>query len=116
MRRLPGAAARLSYTRRVTEHHLLAWILIGLVAGGLASRLVEGRGLGCLYDLLVGIAGAFVGGAILDAVAPNRSYDFLGTIVVAFIGACILLSLLRLLSGGRRLGRGDWRGPYGRRW
>jgi uncharacterized membrane protein YeaQ/YmgE (transglycosylase-associated protein family) len=95
------------------SHSLIAWIVIGLIAGMLASRIVEGRGLGCLGDLIVGVAGAVLGGAIIHWLAPGAQYEFLGSIVVAFIGAAILLSVLRLLSGGRPLGRS---GPgWGRR-
>lgn len=93
------------------SHHLIAWLIIGLVAGALASRLVEGRGLGCLADLVVGIAGAVIGGVILDELEPNLRFGLLGSTVVAFIGACILLAVLRLLSGGRPLGAGR-DGPY----
>ena len=95
------------------SHSLIAWIVIGLVAGALASRIVEGRGLGCLGDLVVGVAGALLGGAIMHQLTPGYRYEFLGSIVVAFIGAAILLSLLRLLSGGRPLGGGGPR--WGRR-
>jgi uncharacterized membrane protein YeaQ/YmgE (transglycosylase-associated protein family) len=96
------------------SHSLIAWIVIGLVAGMLASRIVEGRGLGCLGDLVVGVAGALLGGAIMHQLTPGYQYQFLGSIVVAFIGAAILLSVLRLLSGGRPLGGGG--GPrWGRR-
>ena len=86
------------------SHHLIAWIVIGLVAGALASRVVEGGGFGCLGTLVVGIAGSIIGGAIVDAIEPNAQYGFLGSIVVAFIGAALLLAVLRMLSGGRRLG------------
>jgi uncharacterized membrane protein YeaQ/YmgE (transglycosylase-associated protein family) len=95
----------------VQSHHLIAWLIIGLIAGALAGRLVEGRGLGCLADLVVGVAGAVIGGVILDQLEPNLRFGFLGSIVVAFIGACILLAVLRLLSGGRPLGAGR-RGPF----
>jgi uncharacterized membrane protein YeaQ/YmgE (transglycosylase-associated protein family) len=88
----------------MTSHHLITWVVIGVVAGALAARVVEGGGLGCLGDLVVGVAGAVVGGVILHAVAPDLRYEFLGSIVVAFIGAVLLLALLRLLSGGRPLG------------
>jgi uncharacterized membrane protein YeaQ/YmgE (transglycosylase-associated protein family) len=93
---------------------LVAWIVIGLVAGALASRVVEGRGLGCLGDLVVGMAGALIGGALLRYLAPDAQYRFLGSIVVAFIGAVLLLSVLRLLSGGKPLGgvRGGRRGLF----
>ncbi len=86
------------------SHHLISWIVIGLIAGALAGRVVEGGGFGCLGNLVVGIAGAIVGGLILRQIAPDAQYEFLGSIVVAFIGAVLLLSLLRLLSGSRPLG------------
>ena len=95
----------------VQSHHLIAWLIIGAIAGALAGRLVEGRGLGCLANVVVGIAGAVIGGVILDQLGPNASYGFLGSIVVAFIGASLLLAVLRLLSGGRPLGGGR-SGPY----
>jgi uncharacterized membrane protein YeaQ/YmgE (transglycosylase-associated protein family) len=90
----------------VQSHHLIGWLIIGLIAGALAGRLVEGHGLGCLANLVVGIAGAVIGGAIIDQLEPNAQYGLLGSTVVAFIGACLLLAILRLLSGGRPLGRG----------
>lgn len=87
------------------SHHLITWVVIGLVAGALAGRVVEGSGFGCLGNLVVGVAGAVIGGLVLHALAPDTTgYGFLGSIVVAFIGAVLLLSVLRLLSGGRRLG------------
>ncbi|HEV7464798.1 MAG TPA: GlsB/YeaQ/YmgE family stress response membrane protein [Candidatus Dormibacteraeota bacterium] len=88
------------------SHHLIGWLVIGLIAGALAGRLVEGRGLGCLANIVVGIAGAVIGGAIIDQLDPNARYGLPGSIVVAFIGACLLLAVLRLLSGGRPLGGG----------
>ena len=96
------------------SHHILTWVVIGLIAGALAGRVVEGGGFGCLGNLVVGIAGAVVGGAILDAVDPNTQYGLLGSIVVAFIGAALLLAVLRLLTGGRHLGgvRGRRHGPW----
>jgi uncharacterized membrane protein YeaQ/YmgE (transglycosylase-associated protein family) len=90
----------------VQSHHLIGWLVIGLIAGALAGRLVEGRGLGCLANLVVGVAGAVIGGAIIDRLDPNARYGFVGSVVVAFIGACVLLAVLRLLSGGRPLGGG----------
>ena len=99
------------------SHHIITWVVIGLIAGALAGRVVEGGGFGCLGNLVVGIAGAVVGGAVLDAVDPNTQvgqYGLLGSIVVAVIGAALLLAVLRLLTGGRHLGgprgwrRGRW--------
>ncbi|HEY8760837.1 MAG TPA: GlsB/YeaQ/YmgE family stress response membrane protein [Candidatus Dormibacteraeota bacterium] len=78
----------------------LGWILIGLIAGALAGRVVRGRGFGCLVDIIVGIAGAFIGGILVGAFVPGVA-GFWESLVVAFIGAVVLLGVLRLLSGSK---------------
>lgn len=86
-------------------HHVIVWLIIGLVAGSLASRVVAGGGFGCLANTAVGLAGAVVGGVILAWLSPNRSVNtgsVIGDIVVAFIGAALLLAVLRLLRPRRR--------------
>jgi uncharacterized membrane protein YeaQ/YmgE (transglycosylase-associated protein family) len=90
------------------DHDLVAWLIIGLVAGALAGRVVQGRGLGIIGDLAVGVGGAVIGGVLMRHLAPDVRYGFLGSIVVAFVGASLLLAVLRLLTGGRPLGRGRW--------
>jgi uncharacterized membrane protein YeaQ/YmgE (transglycosylase-associated protein family) len=87
------------------SHHIITWLVIGLVAGALAGRVVAGGGFGCLADTAVGLAGAVLGGLLLSLLSPNRSVDtggILGDIVVAFIGAALLLAVLRLLTPRRR--------------
>lgn len=79
----------------------LGWILIGLIAGALAGRVVRGRGFGCLVDIVVGIAGAFLGGIIVGAFVQGAA-GFWESLIVAFIGAVVLLTVLRLISGGRK--------------
>lgn len=80
----------------------LAWIVIGLIAGAVASRVVAGRGFGCLTDIVVGVAGAIIGGFLLGALfGANGTVGFWGSLVVAFIGAAVLLAALKLLSGGK---------------
>jgi uncharacterized membrane protein YeaQ/YmgE (transglycosylase-associated protein family) len=77
----------------------LGWILVGLIAGALAGRVVRGRGFGCLVDIIVGIAGAFIGGFIVGAFVQGAA-GFWESLIVAFIGAVVLLGVVRLLSGG----------------
>jgi uncharacterized membrane protein YeaQ/YmgE (transglycosylase-associated protein family) len=78
---------------------VLAWIVIGLVAGAVAARLVRGRGLGCMMDLAVGVLGAFIGGFLVSLLVPGiPAFGFLGTLVVATLGAVLLLTFLRLLQ------------------
>ncbi len=80
----------------------LAWILVGLISGAIAARVVAGRGFGCIADIVVGIAGAIIGGYLLGAIFNmSGTVGFWGSIVVAFLGAAVLLAALKLLSGGR---------------
>ena len=76
---------------------ILTWIIVGLVAGVLASMVVGG-GYGLLGDIIVGIVGAFLGGWIFTKMGWHTPFGGLaGTIFVAFIGSIVLLLLLRLI-------------------
>ena len=80
----------------------LAWIVVGLIAGAIAARVVAGRGFGCIADIVVGVAGAIIGGFLLSSLfGMTGNVGFFGSIVVAFIGAAALLSVLKLVCGGR---------------
>jgi uncharacterized membrane protein YeaQ/YmgE (transglycosylase-associated protein family) len=76
--------------------HLLWLLIIGLVAGWLASVIVGG-GYGLLGDIVVGIIGSFIGGYIFNALGVSAGAGTLGTIIVATVGAIVLLLLLRLV-------------------
>ncbi len=79
---------------------LLTWLIVGLVAGVLAS-LVMGGGYGLIGDIIIGIVGAFVGGWLFRQFGVSTPFAGLaGTIFVAFIGAVVLLFVLRLLRRG----------------
>jgi uncharacterized membrane protein YeaQ/YmgE (transglycosylase-associated protein family) len=76
---------------------ILTWLIVGLVAGLLASFVVGG-GFGLLGDIVVGILGAFVGGWLFGKLGWSTPFGGLaGTIFVAFIGAIVLLVILRLI-------------------
>ena len=81
---------------------IVAWIIIGGIAGLLASLFVRGTGLGILGDILVGVIGAVVGSFLLTLVLPG-TFSFTGftwgSLVIAFIGAVILLFIVRLVRG-----------------
>jgi uncharacterized membrane protein YeaQ/YmgE (transglycosylase-associated protein family) len=95
---LPVLASRLN----LDPGSWLSWIVVGLIAGAIAARVVAGRGFGCIADIVVGVAGAIIGGFLLGALfGANGTVGFWGSIVVAFIGAAALLAALKLLSGGR---------------
>ena len=81
---------------------LLTWLIVGLVAGLLAS-LVMGGGFGLIGDIVIGIVGAFIGGWIFRQLGVSSPIAGLGgTIFVAFIGAVVLLFVLRLIRRGRK--------------
>ena len=83
---------------------ILAWLIVGLVAGVLASLVVGGYGL--IADIVIGIVGAFVGGYIFRAAGWSAPWGGLaGTIFVAFIGAVVLLVIIHLIRSAtsRRL-------------
>lgn len=78
---------------------LLTWLIVGLVAGVLASLLV-GSGGGILVDIVIGVVGAFIGGWLFQAAGWHAPFAGLaGTIFIAFIGSVILLVMLNLIRG-----------------
>ena len=78
---------------------LIAWLIVGLVAGWLAGQFMKGGGYGLIGDIIMGIIGAFVGGFLFSFFMPGSSAGLIGSIVVAFIGAVVLIALIRALPG-----------------
>jgi uncharacterized membrane protein YeaQ/YmgE (transglycosylase-associated protein family) len=79
---------------------ILTWLIVGLVAGVLASLIVGGTGYGIIGDIVVGIVGAFVGGWLFSAAGWHTPFSGLaGTIFIAFIGAIVLLVIIHLIRG-----------------
>lgn len=77
------------------------WLVVGLIAGFLASLVMRGGGYGIVGDIIVGIVGAIIGGFLASLVGIGAG-GLIGTIIIAFIGACILIAILRAASGGFR--------------
>ena len=76
---------------------LVLFLLIGLVAGWLAGRIMRGGGFGIVGDLIVGVIGALLGGWLFSLLGISLG-GILGAIVTALIGAIVLLYLLRLIK------------------
>lgn len=91
----------------LSNQSLLVIILVGLVAGWLAGKVVRGAGFGILGDLLVGIIGAFIGNWLLPRIGAHLGTGIVSAFVNAAIGAIVLLLVIRLLTGGLR--GGGWR-------
>ncbi len=80
---------------------VIAWLVVGAIAGWLAGQFMKGGGYGLIGDIVVGIIGAFVGGFLFGILLPGSSVGLIGSIVVAFIGAVILIAVLRAVTGRR---------------
>jgi Transglycosylase associated protein. len=78
---------------------ILVWLVVGLIAGALASLVMRGGGYGIIGDIVVGLVGAIIGGLLAGLVGIGTS-NIVGQILIAFVGACILIAILRAVSGG----------------
>ena len=80
--------------------NLLGWIIVGLLAGGLARWIVKDSRTGCIYTMVIGVIGALIGGGLMSLVDEEGIGDFsLRTIVVAAIGSVLLLLVLQAIAG-----------------
>jgi uncharacterized membrane protein YeaQ/YmgE (transglycosylase-associated protein family) len=79
---------------------ILVWIIVGAIAGFVASKVLTGKGMGLLWDIVVGILGAFLGGWLAGLIGmPVDSGSFtVGGLLAAFVGAVILLVVFRALT------------------
>lgn len=81
---------------------VISWIVVGLIGGFLASKLVNKTGEGMLRDILLGICGGIVGGIIFRALGGHGVSGInIASIVVAFIGSVIVLFLYHTIRGQR---------------
>ncbi|MFC5431578.1 GlsB/YeaQ/YmgE family stress response membrane protein [Paraburkholderia sp.] len=78
------------------QHGIIAWLIIGAIAGWLAGVLVKGGGFGLIVDIIVGIVGAFIGGWLAGILGISLGGGFISSIITAIVGAVILLFVIRL--------------------
>jgi uncharacterized membrane protein YeaQ/YmgE (transglycosylase-associated protein family) len=81
----------------MSVRHLVLFLLIGLAAGWLASRLMKGKGFGLLGDMVIGVIGAMLGGWVFG-VLGLAAVGLLGRFVTATVGAVLLLYVIRLVK------------------
>jgi uncharacterized membrane protein YeaQ/YmgE (transglycosylase-associated protein family) len=79
------------------SHSLVAWLLLGLVAGWLAGKIARGRGFGCIGDILLGLIGSYIGGWIFIKLGILGG-GFLYSLAAATLGAIILVSIAHAFS------------------
>ena len=89
----------------MSNEGLIIVLLVGIIAGWLAGKIVDGGGFGLIGDLIVGIIGAFIGDRLLPRLNIHLGVGIVPLIANATIGAIVLLVILRLIFGSRRWGR-----------
>ena len=77
------------------SHSIIAWLIIGALAGWLAGVLVKGGGFGLIGDIVVGIIGAFIGGWLAGVLHIHVGSGWISSIITAAIGAALLIFILR---------------------
>ncbi|HEY8884179.1 MAG TPA: GlsB/YeaQ/YmgE family stress response membrane protein [Chloroflexota bacterium] len=83
---------------------IIAWLVLGLIAGWLASVLVDGRGFGLLGDIVIGIIGAFIGGFVASALLGWDVTGFnLSSLILAVLGSVILLLIVKAVAPRRTM-------------
>jgi uncharacterized membrane protein YeaQ/YmgE (transglycosylase-associated protein family) len=83
---------------------VLGWIVFGLITGFVASRIVAQRGQGCILNIVLGIVGAVVGGAMFTSIGGSGVTGFnVYSMFVAIIGAIVVLIIYHAITGRRGL-------------
>jgi len=87
-----------------TGHGLIAWIIIGVIAGWLTGKLMKGSGFGFIMDMVVGLIGALIGGFLSSHLGFGgvNEHGLIVSILIAVVGAVLLTVLLRLVTGNRK--------------
>ncbi|HEX4038921.1 MAG TPA: GlsB/YeaQ/YmgE family stress response membrane protein [Acidobacteriaceae bacterium] len=85
-------------------HSILAWIIIGALAGWITGKIMKGSGFGFIMDMIVGLVGALIGGFVSAHLGLGGvgQHGLIISIVIAVIGAIILTWIVRLISGNRK--------------
>ncbi len=77
--------------------HLIGFIILGAIAGWLAGKIMSGHGYGIIWDIVVGIVGAFLGGFVFSLIFGTQPTGLVISFIVALVGACILVAILHLV-------------------
>jgi uncharacterized membrane protein YeaQ/YmgE (transglycosylase-associated protein family) len=93
-----------------TLFSIIGWIVTGAIAGYVASLVLRAERQGCLLNIALGVAGAFVGGFVMSNFFPGlfnlfgEKAGFLNTILHAIVGAVLILVVIEIIVPGKQLG------------
>lgn len=80
---------------------VIAWLIVGLIAGWLTGRIMGGPGKGALMDIIIGLVGALAGGLLMRLFGFSPEGGLIYTVIVAVIGAVLLTWIFRKMTAGR---------------
>jgi uncharacterized membrane protein YeaQ/YmgE (transglycosylase-associated protein family) len=86
----------------LSTESLLVILIVGLIAGWLAGKLVRGAGFGLIGDIVIGIIGAFIASWLFPQLGIGLGTGMIRQIINSTIGAVLLLIIVRLVRGGGR--------------
>jgi uncharacterized membrane protein YeaQ/YmgE (transglycosylase-associated protein family) len=81
----------------MSTDHILLFLVLGVLAGFLAGKIMKGSGYGIIGDLFLGVAGSFIGGWVFGLLGIGIG-NIIGSLIAAVVGALILLYLIRLVK------------------
>jgi uncharacterized membrane protein YeaQ/YmgE (transglycosylase-associated protein family) len=78
--------------------HLIGFLILGAIVGWLAGLIMRGSGFGLLWDIVVGVVGAFLGGWLFSLIFGTQPSGLIVDFIVALIGACLLVGIIHLIK------------------
>jgi uncharacterized membrane protein YeaQ/YmgE (transglycosylase-associated protein family) len=78
--------------------HIVWWIIVGLIAGWATGKIMKGEGYGVFVDIMIGIAGAIIGGFVMRTLGFSGQGGLIYTILIAILGAVILTAIVRFVT------------------
>lgn len=78
--------------------HIVWWIIVGLIAGWATGKIMKGEGYGVFVDIVLGIAGAIIGGFVMRTLGFSGQGGLIYTIVIAILGAVLLTAIVRFVT------------------
>lgn len=77
--------------------HIIGFLILGAIAGWLAGKIMSGHGYGIIWDIVLGVLGAFVGGFIFSLIFGTQPTGLVISFIVALVGASVLVAIVHLI-------------------
>ena len=78
--------------------HLIGFLILGAIAGWLAGKIMSGHGYGLIWDVVLGVVGAFVGGFVFSMIFGTQPTGLVISFIVALVGAIVVVGIVHLVK------------------